>query len=99
MNAAVVTITDKEIECKRPTGLVEKIVWEDLQEVQLVTGDFLEPSYWLLVGTQSGCVVPFEAEGADQLLEKLQTLSGFNNHALINAMTSTEPQKILCWKK
>jgi hypothetical protein len=40
-----------------------------------------------------------EAEGADKLLEALQKLPGFDNDAVIKAMSSTSNAKIVCWKR
>jgi tellurite resistance protein len=55
--------------------------------------------FWVLVADGSGCVVPSEAEGTDQLLKRLQELPGFDNQAVIQAMASTDNREFLCWKR
>src|ERR1700754_3030753 len=100
--AFVVTMSDDLISCARSTGLIESVRWDDLKEVAIVTtdeGPFAIDVIWLLVGESSGCVVPQGAAGEQELLVRLQTLPGFNNEALIEAMTSTRNRKFVCWEK
>jgi hypothetical protein len=98
----VVTISDTQVSCARPSGLVETVGWDDLKEVAIVTtdeGPFATDVMWLLVGEESGCVVPQGATGEDELLGRLQSLPGFNNEAVIEAMGSTSNRKFVCWEK
>ncbi|MFL6207695.1 MAG: hypothetical protein ACJ74W_02530 [Pyrinomonadaceae bacterium] len=100
--AFVVTITETGVSCARASGLVESVAWADLQEVSIITNDegpFALDVMWLLVGAKGGCVVPQGATGEDQLLTKLQSLPGFNNEAVIEAMSSVENRKFVCWEK
>ena len=87
-NDFVVTVSDAEVSCKRPNGVVESVEWDDLKAVVIETtneGPFVTDVYWLLIGTQSGCLIPQGAIGEDALIKKLQTLPGFDNDALIEA--------------
>lgn len=98
----VVTLSDEGVSCARPNGLVEAIGWDDLKEVAIVTtdgGPFAFDVMWVLLGEKSGCMVPLGATGEDKLIEKLQTLPGFNNEVMIGAMSSTSNQKFVCWEK
>ena len=98
----VVTISETHVSCARPSGLVESVGWEDLKEVAIVTtdeGPFATDVMWLLVGDQSGCVVPQGATGEEELMGRLQGLPGFNNEAVIEAMSSTSNRKFVCWEK
>ena len=98
----IVTITGQEISCRRPDGLVESVAWDDLRAVLLQTtseGPFSVDVYWILVGNRSGCVIPQGANGEQALLARLQTLEGFDNDMVIQAMLSVEDQRFLCWEK
>jgi hypothetical protein len=98
----VVRLSDAEVVCERPDGKVERVGWADLQKVEVVTtgdGPFAPDVFWVLHGTDSGCAVPQGATGDTQLLERLQTLPGFDNHALIEAMSSTSNRSFLCWQR
>ncbi len=98
----VVTLSDEGVTCRRPNGVVEAVSWSDLQAVILETNDqgpFAMDVYWLLVGKRGGCVIPQGATGEDQLLSRLQALEGFDNTALIEAMSSTENRRFVCWKR
>lgn len=100
--AFVVSVTDEGVSCARASGLVESVTWAELQEVAIVTtdeGPFALDVLWLLVGDKGGCVVPQGATGEDELLAKLQSLAGFDNDAVIEAMGSTTNRKFVCWEK
>ena len=98
----VVRLSDTEVVCERPDGKVERVGWADLQKVEVVTtgdGPFAPDVFWVLHGTDGGCAVPQGAAGDGQLLERLQTLPGFDNRSLIEAMSSTSDRRFLCWQK
>jgi hypothetical protein len=56
--------------------------------------------WWILVGNapESGCVYPNGATGEQEALEALQRLPGFDNGQFIEAMTSTENARFVCWQ-
>jgi hypothetical protein len=98
----VVRLSDTEVICERPDGKVERVGWADLQKVEVVTtgdGPFAPDVFWVLHGTDGGCAVPQGATGDTQLLERLQTLPGFDNRAFIEAMSSTSDRRFLCWQR
>ena len=100
--AWVVSLSDEGVSCVRPNGVVEAIGWDDLKKVIIVTtdeGPFAADVMWLLLGEKSGCMIPLGATGEDQLIERLQTLPGFDNEAMIEAMSSTSNRKFVCWEK
>ena len=83
-------------------GRTEAVRWDELREVRIVTtdqGPFADDVFWLLVGEEGGCAVPSEAEGAKELLERLQQLPGFRNEAAIEAMSCTKDAEFLCWRR
>ena len=95
-----ITLTDERIACCRPDGKVEAVAWDDLQGVLIETNDegpIGTDVYWILAGKHSGCVIPQGATGEDALLARLQALPGFDNDAVIAAMSSTENQRFVCW--
>jgi len=98
----LVTTNDKVISVKNPAGQINSINWDDLQTVVIETNDlspFVPDVFWHLVGSQSRCVFPQGATGDWALVEKLQSLPGFDNEAMINAMSSTVNQEFLCWQR
>lgn len=98
----VVRLSDTEVTCERPDGKVERVGWADLQKVEVVTtsdGPFAPDVFWVLHGTDGGCAVPQGATGDSELLERLQALPGFDNHAFIEAMSSASDRRFLCWQR
>jgi hypothetical protein len=85
-----------------PDGRTESILWDELQEVNIVTtdeGPAVDDVFWVLSGNGKGCAVPSESVGMKELLNRLQSLPGFNNAAVIQAMGSTQNAKFVCWKR
>ncbi len=98
----VVRVTRTEVICERPDGKIERVAWNDLQSVEVITtddGPFAPDVYWVLIGSTGGCAVPQGATGDRELLEKLQALPGFDNESFIRAMGSTDHARFLCWQR
>ena len=98
----VVEVDDNEVRCTRPNGDIERVQWSDLKGVIIKTtdeGPLLPDVFLVLVGSQGGCVIPQGAIGEDKLMDRLQKLPGFDNEAVIAAMTYTGNKEFLCWKK
>ena len=96
----VVVLDKQEIVCHRPDGIQERVEWNDLQKIEIITtddGPFAPDRFWVLHGTQSGCVIPLGATGDAELFAQLQTLPNFNNGAVIEAMGSTSNATFVCW--
>ena len=55
--------------------------------------------YFILADSAGECIIPMGSAGDEGLLEKLQTLPGFDNETYIKAMSSTENARFLCWQK
>ena len=93
-------VSDTEVVCERPDGKVERVGWGDLEKVEVVTtsdGPFAPDVFWVLHGTVGGCAVPQGATGDGDLLARLQALPGFDNNAVIEAMSATSDRRFLCW--
>lgn len=99
-----VTFTDQAVTHKRPNGAIETVRWDDLLEVGILTtdeGPYLEDVFWVLLGPdeKSRCAVPQSADGSESLLRRLQQLPGFDNGAVIQAMTSVSNAAFVCWRR
>jgi hypothetical protein len=85
------------------SGKVEQVAWDDLLEVVGLTtsdGPFAEDVFFVLANRDStGCALPQGAPESTEVLEWLQRLPGFDNGALIRAMTSTQDNKFVCWRR
>lgn len=97
-----VAIDGDAITLVHPAGLRETVSFAALKHVVLRTtdqGPLVDDMFWLLEDDEREIVVPSGAEGADALLEKLQSLPGFDNEAVIAASASTDNALIPCWKR
>jgi hypothetical protein len=98
----IIQISEAEVSCTRPNGEFEKVDWNDLVSVEIITtdkGPFLPDVFWVLHGSSTGCMIPQGATGETELLNRLQKLPGFQNYVLIKAMMSMENARFLCWQK
>lgn len=96
----VIVLDKQEIVCNRPDGTQERVSWDDLQKVEILTtedGPFAPDRFWILHGTQSCCVIPQGATGDAELLAQLQVLPDFDNGAVIEAMGSTSNATFVYW--
>ena len=67
----VVEFNDDEVSCTRPDGYTERICWDELDRVEVITtdeGPWSCDVYYVLHGTSSGCVVPQGATGDQKLV-------------------------------
>ncbi len=78
----------------------ERIRWEQLVEVRIVTtdeGPMVEDIFWLLIGADGkGVAVP--GADASPLLKTLQALPRFDNEAVIQATMSTDHASFVVWQ-
>ncbi|WP_395749469.1 hypothetical protein [Prosthecobacter sp.] len=71
----VIHLSETEVSCHRPDGMIESVRWDDLQKVEVLTnsdGPLLPDVFWLLHGTEKGCCIPQGATGDGALLDRLQ---------------------------
>lgn len=97
-----VTFDAEEVVRTMRNGRQERVRWDDLVEVGIVTtdeGPWLDDFYWLLLGTNGGCAVPSEADGSQELLARLQSLPGFDNEAVVRASCCTENANFVAWRR
>lgn len=102
-----VTICNDVITHRRPDGMTEQVPLSSLVVVVIETNDLGPLStdcFWILIGEENdgvrqGCYIPSGATGESELLTTLQGLPGFDNHQLIEAMSSTQCQKTIVWER
>lgn len=101
-SSTAVQFDEDAVTCTRPNGQTERVRWSELRAVLIQTTAVNPASddlFWVLVGRETRCIVPNEAQGSGHLLERLQKLPGFDNKAVILACQCTEEQSFLCWKR
>lgn len=97
-----VSLSADGVHCRSPDGIFKNVRWEELEMVEILTtdaGPFAPDVFWMLHGSNGGVAVPQGASGESDLVEKLQSLEGFNNEAFIDAMASTSNQSFVCWRR
>jgi hypothetical protein len=98
-----VEFDEQELRRFMRNGTKESIRWDELHEIGIVTtdeGPWAEDVFWLFLNADrsKGCAVPNGADGFPALLERIQTLPGFNNEAVVQAMGSAENNQFLIWR-
>jgi hypothetical protein len=99
---ATVSFDERLVTCRRPNGVTEELTWDELVLVEIVTtdeGPFVDDIFYCLYGEQRGCVVPSEAEGCSELVERLTKLPGFNHQAVIDAMCCASNARFPAWQR
>lgn len=98
--ARAVCISDDGVTRDLGGGKREHVAWADLQAVEIITtagGPYAEDVFWVLSGSEGGCLVPGSDPGISGLLERVQALPGFDNEQVIRAMGSTGDARFPCW--
>lgn len=98
----VVTFDDHAVRCDHPGGKSQTAPWAEIATVVIETNDTGPwgcDVWWVLLGrdAQSLCTIPQGATGEEELLARLQALPGFDNEALISAMSCCENDWFVCW--
>jgi len=100
--AVVVTDADGMITAVYPNGERQSVAWDDLTSIEVHTNDSgpWGADVWLVLRSASGtCSYPQGATGDEDMIPKYQALRGFDNDALIRAMSSTSNQPFICWSR
>ena len=82
--------------------IVESVDWQDLSDVSIRTtaaGPRTDDVYLLLTSTDGrGVSVPQSRPEANEVLQRVQSLPGFDNAAVVAAMGSAEDAVFQCWQ-
>jgi hypothetical protein len=76
--------------------------WDDLQAVFIDTtdhGPFVEDVFFVFLANGLEHVVPQEAVGVSEIVERLGKLPGFDHDAFCRAMCCTDNNRFVCWKR
>jgi len=80
----------------------DEIAIDQIIEIAVVTtdeGPFADDVFVVLKSDQSEMKIPQEAENFDSLFDVFKKFEGFNYEAFIEAMSSTENERFVCWQK
>ena len=97
----LVSFDDRGYSCRWPGGSVDSIAWDELRGVEIRTtdqGPVQEDVFLVLRSAGGDCVIPQGNESTDRILERLQKLPGFDNHAVLQAMSCSDNATFVCWE-
>jgi predicted metal-dependent HD superfamily phosphohydrolase len=95
-------INDLGIRRHRSLGRIDKIMWSELIEADIVTtdeGPFVEDVFLVLIGESGECIVPQSSPAFAQILKKLEQLADYQPDAVIYAMLSTQNARFVVWQR
>ncbi|MQA62852.1 MAG: hypothetical protein GEU86_15485 [Actinophytocola sp.] len=97
-----VTVDDTGVRRVLADGSEESVTWEQLASVVIRVipeGPWKEDVFLMLASTDgTGTAVPSGDPAADALIERLQTLPGFDNERFIEAMTTDADEAYVVWR-
>ncbi|MEU0794026.1 hypothetical protein ACIA5G_21900 [Amycolatopsis sp. NPDC051758] len=97
-----VSVDDTGVRRRLADGSEEAVTWAGLSSVMvrvIPDGPWNEDVFFMLVGTDGkGTAVPSGDPAADALIERLQSLPGFDNEKFIEAMTTDADQAYVVWE-
>jgi len=105
----VINLYDDRLVVHRPDGQREELAWAALERVIVRVSDrapWAGPAWLILAGdaeSKQGCVAPMDAANSDALVAHLQTLPGFHQQKLDNALRDAAAGKsrtdAVLWKR
>lgn len=97
-----IIITDKHLTVEHPERKTERINWNDIDEIAIITtdeGPFL-PDVWLvLIGKDGGCSLPQGAPKYEDVFNVISTYEGFNFEEYIQSASCTQHARFELWKR
>jgi hypothetical protein len=90
------------VSCRWPNGEEYVVLWGELTEVYIQTtdaGPFVEDVFLVLRGDSTHCVIPQEATGFVEVIDRLQQLPGFDLQGVISAMSCPDNAIFPCWRR
>jgi hypothetical protein len=99
-----VTWDDTRISCRFPDGSARQMRWDDLKAVTIKTtdeGPWMEDVFLVLFSNRKEhCLsIPQSSAGGQEFFEKLINLPGFDEDAVVKAMSCTSNRSFLCWEE
>ncbi|WP_048876302.1 hypothetical protein [Saccharomonospora saliphila] len=97
-----VSVDDTGVRRVLADGTEESVTWSDLSAVVvrvIPEGPWREDVFLMLAGSDgTGTAVPSGDPAADALIERLQTLPGFDHDTFVEAMTTDADQAYVVWR-
>ena len=98
----VVTDHGEFVSAQFPNGMTQTLSWSELIRFEIHTNDS-GPWRWdvwfVLVGSQDEVSFPLGATGEDDVLARLESVTGKPRSQLIDGMNSTENRTFVTWEK
>lgn len=97
-----VSVDDTGVRRQLADGSTESVTWADLSTVVvrvIPEGPWNEDVFLMLAGSDgTGTAVPSGDPAANALIERLQTLPGFDHDKFVEAMTTDADEAYVVWK-
>ncbi|ASR37768.1 hypothetical protein BAY61_25295 [Prauserella marina] len=97
-----VSVDDTGVRRRLADGTEESVTWSELSAVVvrvIPEGPWKEDVFLMLAGADgTGTAVPSGDPAANALIERLQTLPGFDHDKFVEAMTTDADEAYVVWK-
>jgi hypothetical protein len=98
----LITTTEEFIKVEHPRRETETILWKDIEAIKLINTDEgpFAPDIWLvLIGKDSGCLIPQGSKGFETVYNIVSEYENFNFENFIESMSCTDNAEFLLWRK
>lgn len=95
------TVSDEELTVTESATRSATVRWADVREVCVRTtdaGPFTEDVFFVVRDATLQLTIP-QSHAPETFVARLQALPGFDNEALISAMTSMQNAEFICYRK
>lgn len=98
----IVSFDKYQIKVLYPNGNEHNCNFEDINSISFVTtdeGPMLNDLFLVLKEEKSNCIIPSDADGYDEIYERVTQFEGFDFAKTIEAMKLTDNNEFVCWEK
>jgi hypothetical protein len=93
---------DDGVKVEYPDHPAASIRWEEIMKISVITtdqGPFIDDVFLAFFDGARHCLVPSEADGYNEVFDRVSKFKGFDFEQYIQAMASAENHEFICWER
>lgn len=93
---------DEGVSVEHTNGTIEAALWDEIIKISVITtdqGPFADDVFLVLFKEEKGVLIPSEAEGYNEVYERVSKFDDFDFQKYIESMSSTINQEFICWER
>lgn len=97
-----VLCNDEGVSVEHTNGTIESALWDEIIKISVITtnqGPIADDVFLVLFKEEEGVLIPSEAEGYNEVFERVSKFDEFDFQKYIDSMSSTINKEFICWER